>query len=70
MYNPQTESWTQKVADLPEPLSSAKMELLDGLPTIVGGYNGETKIGWANIRHIFNIRIMNIFYLLFEYFML
>jgi hypothetical protein len=25
------------------------------------------QIGWANIRHIFNIRIMNIFNLLFEY---
>jgi hypothetical protein len=24
-------------------------------------------LGWANIRHIFNIRIMNIFDLLFEY---
>jgi hypothetical protein len=26
------------------------------------------KLGWANIRHIFNIRIMNIFDLLFEYY--
>jgi hypothetical protein len=25
------------------------------------------KLGWANIRHIFNIRIMNIFDLLFKY---
>jgi hypothetical protein len=25
------------------------------------------RLGWANIRHIFNIRIMNIFDLLFEY---
>jgi hypothetical protein len=25
-------------------------------------------LGWANIRHIFLIRIMNIFDLLFEYF--
>jgi hypothetical protein len=24
-------------------------------------------VGWANIRHILNIRIMNIFDLLFEY---
>jgi hypothetical protein len=28
------------------------------------------QVGWANIRHIFNIRIMNIFDLLFEYLML
>jgi hypothetical protein len=27
----------------------------------------EDEVGWANIRHIFNIRIMNIFDLLFEY---
>jgi hypothetical protein len=26
-----------------------------------------SKVGWANIRHIFNTRIMNIFDLLFEY---
>ena len=44
MYNPLTNQWTQ-VADLPEPLSSAKMEQLEGLPTIVGGYNGETQNG-------------------------
>jgi hypothetical protein len=25
------------------------------------------QVGWANIRHIFNIRLMNIFDLLFEY---
>ena len=44
MYNPETGGWTQ-VADLPEPLSSAKMEQFDGLPTIVGGFNGTHQIG-------------------------
>ena len=38
MYNPETDLWT-RVADLPKPLHSAKMELLEGLPTIVGGYD-------------------------------
>ena len=41
MYNPETDSWT-RVADLPKPLSSAKMEQLDGLPTIIGGIDGST----------------------------
>ena len=31
-------------ADMPDPLSSAKMELFDGLPTTVGGTNGITQI--------------------------
>ena len=39
MYDPVTNTWTQ-VADLPTTINSAKMELLDGLPTIVGGYDG------------------------------
>jgi hypothetical protein len=30
-------------------------------------YQNKSLLGWANIRHIFNIRIMNIFDLLFEY---
>ena len=38
MFNPDTRTWT-RVADLPRPLSSAKMELFDGLPTIIGGYD-------------------------------
>ncbi len=42
MYNPDTDDWT-KVADLPVPLSSASMQLLDGVATLVGGYNTETK---------------------------
>lgn len=40
MYNVETNEW-QKVADLPIALSSAKMELLGGRPTIIGGYNQE-----------------------------
>ena len=35
--------WTQ-AADMPEPISSAGMELFDGLPTTVGGTNGVTQI--------------------------
>ena len=42
MYNPETDQWT-RVPDLPIKLSSAKMELLDGRPTIIGGYDSETK---------------------------
>lgn len=44
MYNPETGLWT-RVADLPKPLSGAKMDLLDGLPTIVGGYDNEDQNG-------------------------
>ena len=32
----------QKTKDLPVPLSSASMQLLSGLPTIVGGVNGNS----------------------------
>ena len=35
--------WTQ-AADMPEPISSAGMELFDGLPTTVGGTNGNVQI--------------------------
>ena len=42
MYNPETDDWT-RVADMPVPLQSARMELLNGIPTIIGGYNTETK---------------------------
>ena len=38
MYDPETNIW-KAVADLPEPLSSTKLELLDNLPTTFGGYN-------------------------------
>ena len=33
----------KKVSDLPVPISNAKMEILEGLPTIIGGLNFETK---------------------------
>lgn len=38
MYDPGTNTWT-RVADLPQPLNGASMDLLDGLPTIIGGYD-------------------------------
>jgi hypothetical protein len=37
------------------------------LPIMEYGTKEDAGVGWANIRHIFNIRIMNIFDLLFEY---
>ena len=43
MYNPETGEWT-KIADLPEPLSSSRMEQFDGLPTIIGGFNGKLEL--------------------------
>ena len=44
IYDPLTNTWT-RVADLPTGINSAKMELLDGLPTIVGGYDGNSQNG-------------------------
>ena len=44
MYDPRVGEWTT-VADLPVPLSSAKMEQLDGLPTILGGFDGSEQNG-------------------------
>lgn len=41
MYNMGTNQWIP-VADLPVPLHSAKMELLGGRPTIIGGFNSNT----------------------------
>ena len=41
MYNPRTDQWTP-VADLPVPLSGAKMDLLGNRPTIIGGYTNAT----------------------------
>ena len=41
MYNPRTNTWTP-VAPLPVALNSARMELLGGKPTMIGGYNTET----------------------------
>ena len=42
MYNPETDEWT-KVADMPVALNSARMEVLDGVPTVIGGFNTETR---------------------------
>lgn len=44
MYDVEGGTWSQ-VADLPFPINSHKMELLDGLPTIIGGFDGETQVG-------------------------
>lgn len=44
MYDVEQGTWTQ-VADLPFPINSHRMELLDGLPTIVGGFDGTTQLG-------------------------
>ena len=38
MYNVETNEWI-RLEDLPTPLSSAKLELLGGRPTIIGGYD-------------------------------
>ena len=43
IYDPLTNTWKQ-AEDMPEPISSAQMELFDGLPTTVGGTNGVTQI--------------------------
>ena len=40
MYDPEADQWTV-IADLPRPLNSHKMELLEGRPTVIGGYDNE-----------------------------
>ena len=40
IFDPDSNSWAP-AAPLPKPLSSARMELLDGRPTIIGGYDNE-----------------------------
>ena len=40
MFDPVRRTWEKK-ARLPKPLSAAKMELLAGKPTIVGGFDNE-----------------------------
>ncbi len=40
IYDPDSDTWTP-VAPLPRPLSSARMELFDGLPTVFGGFDNE-----------------------------
>jgi len=42
IYNPQTNEW-KKVANLPVPLHSAKMDLLADVPTLVGGFDGKAE---------------------------
>ena len=40
------------MAPIPVPLNSAKMELLDGFPTMVGGFNGT---GQSSLLYQYNI---------------
>lgn len=42
MFDPVRKTWERK-ARLPRPLSGAKMELLAGKPTIVGGFDNENQ---------------------------
>ena len=55
IYDPETNEWTE-VASLPVPLYSAKMDLLDEIPTLIGGYDG------ANLKDndiIYQYHVMN-----------
>ncbi len=40
LYNPRTNEW-KPVSDLPVPLHSARMDLLDNTPTLIGGFDGK-----------------------------
>ena len=42
IFDLQTIQW-KKAADLPTPLSSAKLEYLGGVPTTIGGYEGNLR---------------------------
>ena len=42
MYNVDANEWNS-VAKLPVPLQSARMELLEGRPTIIGGWDSNAK---------------------------
>ena len=44
MYDPATNTWTQ-LPDLPFPTSMAKMEQVNGKPTLIGGATQETPGG-------------------------
>ena len=41
MYDPATDEWTT-LPNLPFPISQARMENVDGKPTIIGGYTKNT----------------------------
>ena len=63
MYNPDTNKWTP-VKDLPVGLSSAKMELLAGRPTIIGGYilaNPGADPVWSDPRNTQNGKLYQYF---------
>lgn len=49
VYNLQTGEWILRKAELPNQLNLGKMEILDGLPTFVGGYNEDIKNTSHNI---------------------
>ena len=49
MYNPETDQWTD-IADTPVPISSHKMELLEGRPTIIGGIDSAAR---RTNRHLY-----------------
>ena len=44
MYDPEEDTW-KSVTNLPKPLKGASMEILDGLPTLIGGWDGHTENG-------------------------
>ena len=45
MYDLEANEW-RPVKSLPEPLSSAKLELLNGKPTTIGGWNNNVQNGY------------------------
>ena len=51
LYNPETDTW-KRVADLPEPLSSTQLELLDNKPTTFGGWNNHVQVGTLYQYHV------------------
>ena len=53
MYFPHNNTWVE-IADLPLPLHSARMDLLEELPTLIGGYNGKEESDVIYQYHISN----------------
>ena len=51
LYDPETDTW-KRVADLPEPLSSTQLELLDNKPTTFGGWNNHVQVGTLYQYHV------------------